>query len=169
MIVMGIDPSSRKLVAVSSRGPKSSFRIDTRKLSEDHVLGAGQAYEWMDQISGEIIDGLDDDLCVYLEAPVLGVGGPRATITQSQIGGALMAALSRRRVPVTMVNNQSWKKRVCGRGNIDKKEVAARMASIWPDLVKEANGDQDVVDAGAINLFGWHVVKLRSRLTRGRR
>jgi len=104
----------------------------------------------------------------YLEAPVLGIGGPGPTISQAQIGGAIMAAAEEYGVPLTMVNNQSWKKRVCGAGNINKEEVAKRMKDIWPDAVKLANGDQNAIDASAINLFGRKALALKVRIMKRR-
>jgi len=109
----------------------------------------------------------DNEVYVYQEAPIMGVGGPRATIVQAQVGGALMAAAVRLNAPFFLVNNQSWKKRVCGKGNIPKDQVAVRMAEVWPTLIEHAGKDQDLIDAGAVNMFGWHAIDLKARL-RGR-
>lgn len=164
--VVSIDPSSRKLAVVVTPRPRK-FTVAVKKLSENHVLGSGQAFSFVDDLLRKVLRS-DDNVVVYLERPVMGRGGAHSTIVQSQISGAVMAAASRLGVPVTMVNNQSWKKRICGRGNIDKAEVAARMATIWPELVAEAGKDQDLIDAGAINLFGWHALTLRKRIRRTR-
>lgn len=166
-LVVGIDPSSAKLAVVMTSSSKGKFVTVTRKLPKDHTKGCGQAYGFIDELLCEMEERYED-IQVFLEKPVMGVGGAQSTIFQSQIGGAVMAAASRRDVPLRMVNNQSWKKRVCGRGNITKAEVAERMVGIWPELVEHAGKDQDLIDAGAINLFGWHVLTLKKRLRRTR-
>lgn len=167
-LVVGIDPSSKKLAMVMSQSKKGSFSTNVKKLSQDHTLACGQAYEHVYELLGELMDDVDEEVHVYMEAPIMGMGGAHPTIVQSQIGGAVMAAVSRRHTPLTLVNNQSWKKRICGRGNINKAEVVERMTEVWPDLVEFAGKDQDLIDAGAVNLFGWHVLTLRKRLGRKR-
>jgi ribosomal protein L31E len=79
-----------------------------------------------------------------------------------------MAAAEEYEIPLTLVNNQSWKKRVCGAGNINKEEVAKRMKDIWPEAVKIANGDQNAIDASAINLFGRKALALRVSIMKRR-
>jgi Holliday junction resolvasome RuvABC endonuclease subunit len=163
--VIGIDPSSVKVAAVISSQAKSNFSVVTKKLGRDHTLGAGIAYTFLQ----DLIRGIDDEVLIYQEAPIMGIGGAQPTIFQAQIGGALMAASANEGVPLKLVNNQSWKKRVCGRGNINKEEVVERMTTVWPELVEYAGKDQDVIDAGAVNLYGWHVLTLRDRVRRGKR
>lgn len=166
--VLGIDPSSRKLAVCISRSRKGEFELVAKKLAANHADGSQQAYAFMEYLIHEQLQE-DKDLHVYLEKPVMGVGGPQATIVQAYISGAVMAAVRWANIPLTQVNNQSWKKRVCGRGNINKAEVGVRMLEVWPELIERADGDQDFIDAGAINLFGWHVLTLREKIKRGMR
>ncbi len=165
-MVIGIDPSSAKLAVVSSTRGREQFDYHVSKLSMDKTEAAGQAFVYMRDYFQLLLDGGWEPY-VFQEAPVMGRGGAHATVVQAQVGGAIMAAASVSKVPLRLVNNQSWKKRICGNGGINKEEVAARMRDIWPELLEHAGKDQDMIDAGAINLFGWHVLALQDRLRRG--
>jgi hypothetical protein len=133
----------------------------------NHTAGCGEAFSAVGQFLYELKQEVGE-VYAYLEAPVLGVGGPGPTISQAQIGGAIMAASVEYDVPLILVNNQSWKKRVCGAGNINKEEVTRRMKTIWPEAIKASGGDQNAVDAAAINLFGRHALALRFRIMKRR-
>jgi hypothetical protein len=90
-----------------------------------------------------------------------------------------MAACVQAGVVVKLVNNQTWKKRALGNGNINKAEVRKRIKEQWPTLYEKAPimtkgefkgfPDQDLLDAGGLNLFGWWNVDLVSRLRKRRR
>lgn len=94
---------------------------------------------------------------VYLEEPIMGVGGPGATIPQVYVQGAVMAACSEWETKVHQINNSTWKKRICGNGNIAKADIPGVMKDVWPELYLAAKDQQDLIDAGAIHLYGvWH-------------
>lgn len=166
--VVGIDPSSAKLAMVTNYLPFGEFEAFKVKLDKDHWLGCQQAHDTL-LIHLATMQSEGWDPFVVLEAPVMGVGGVWPTIVQSQIGGALMAAISKREVKHRLCSNTTWKKRILGRGNIPKPEIAGKMSEVWPELVEEAGKDQDLIDAGAINLYGWHVLGLKDKLSRGKR
>jgi Holliday junction resolvasome RuvABC endonuclease subunit len=181
-VVIGIDPNSHKLSLVWNRpGNKKAFFKNIELVKGDPVLATG--------IAGREIDDFFRAMAfdhkrtfVYMERPVMGIGGPGATIPQSFVQGAVIAACFKYNIPLRLVNNQSWKKRVLGSGGIDKPEVARRMTELWPEFVARLpkvnarqwkdgpNGlpDQDLVDAGAIHLFGKANVSLRRAISRRR-
>lgn len=82
-----------------------------------------------------------------------------------------MAACSEYRCPLVLVNNASWKKQVCGNGGFKKPQIYKAMREVWPEAFELANGDQDLVDASAIYLFGQaHVDSIRRvKITRTKR
>lgn len=179
--VGGIDPSSKKIVIVSTHKNRRR-KPDIHKIYlrhdrvEDNCL---EAFDFVVEYAMEVREQDGQSPRLYLEAPIMGVGGPGATIPQAFISGSIMSAAAQTECHITLVNNQSWKKRVLGKGNLNKDEVTEAMQKRWPEFMKlvpiEAAGtfkgkpDQDTVDAGAINLFGWHNVTLVSRLRKRRK
>lgn len=163
-IVVGIDPSSYKIAVVVTNDTDVDYELRTAHLSKTKKpLACKQAFGF---INGLIDSYEDGQMLVYLEAPVLGRGGARATIPQSIIDGAIITAFALRDVPVVMVNNSKWKKIVCLNGHADKPKIAATVLQIWPQLYKEADGDQDLLDAACINRYGVKLAKAAERVKR---
>lgn len=184
MTVGGIDPNSHKIVIVETR------RIDkVRPFVHQIELGHGD-YEVRVSAAFDFIvdfcikvherDGLYPRL--FLEAPVLGVGGAGSTIPQAYVSGAILAAAVQGGSQIALINNQTWKKRVTGNGNCNKMAVSEWVEENWPllyertEIIEDSRhpvdlrgrADQDVIDAGCINLYGWRHVKMVERLWRRR-
>ena len=178
--VLGLDPSSVKLAAVESSDPRRDvptlhvYHFEHEAIEEK----VSEAFDWLFDLLMGILERDEAPPVVYLEAPVMGVGGPGATIPQAFISGSLMAACVQAGVPVKLINNQTWKKRALGHGNIGKPEVRERMKDTWPKLYKRVPimekgdfkgfPDQDLLDAGGLNLFGWWNVGLIERIQKHR-
>lgn len=178
--VVGIDPDTYRitLVVTHAEEPKRPivvrFPLDSDR---DHTVGCGAAFQQVGYYLYSLYEDHGHYPYVYLESPVLGATrNVSGTIAQAQIGGAIIAAAIEYGCKVTLVNNQSWKKRICGSGNINKEEVANRMKDIWPELWKDARRhpvkpydyDQNALDAGAINLFGRGNLELKARIIKRR-
>lgn len=150
-IVVGIDPSSKKIaLCVSSE----VFQLDVIRLPAGMYLATGAAYREVSLFLDNLVHY--DKVSVYMEAPLVGVGGVYSTIVQAQVGGAVMAAVknSLRPTPLHMVNVGTWKKQVVGNGQSKKPEVAEWLEKNWPEAYHEAAGDQDLIDAACINRYG---------------
>lgn len=178
--VLGLDPSSLKLAAVVTSAPKRdkpTLHV-THFEFEEYERKCEEAFDWTFDLLMEIRERDDQPPAVYLEAPVMGVGGPGATIPQAYVSGAVMTACAQAGARVKLVNNQTWKKRAMGAGNLNKVQVRERMYEVWPELVAlipimekgEFKGfpDQDLIDAGGLNLFGWWNAQLVERLRKRR-
>ena len=86
----------------------------------------------------------------YIERPPMGVN-PRATIDQSMVVGAIACILHERGIPYSLVDPNTWKKGLIGRGNADKpliKEWAIANLDL-PDNLR-----QDDYDAACIQRWG---------------
>lgn len=154
--IIGIDPSSRKLASISAvLGHEQNYSIDTIGLfPKDRPRSCSVAYKWMRQLVTAQFE-VCDEVYVFIEAPVLGRGGARATIPQAQVGGSLLAgAFAAHATDIVLVNNQRAKKEVVGKGNASKDEVRAWVRMIWPAVFKEAGTDQDVCDSAMIYAWG---------------
>jgi Holliday junction resolvasome RuvABC endonuclease subunit len=176
-VCIGIDPSSLKLVAVIAPldASVSDTIVLTRPLTgSDIVHRAHQAKKWVAEVLTVAWEHGAEDVNVGVEAPVLGRGGARATITQSIVHGALVAEFADYEgVTVWQVNNQQWKKRVVGIGNASKDQIERWAKTNHPEYVRrtrrpQGKPDQDAIDALCI----WHstciTTRVRRRIARSR-
>lgn len=187
MTVGGIDPSSKKVALVESRSTnKSKAYIHSLVLPEDDVVdNALHAFNFLVEWGIGVIERDGQPPRLFIEEPVMGGAGgnmrPGPTIEQAFITGVLFAAASQIGSKITRVNNSTWKKRVLGNGNISKEKIVPLMREehTWDYLLektpiinaKQHNGkipnaspDQDIIDAGCVNLFGWNSVEVFERL-----
>lgn len=151
--VVGVDPSSKKIAIYTSWGTGHqtvTFRGHkgtTRHEVNFHFYESCRLY----------FRDLPRPFHLFIEQPVVGVGGPRSTIVQAQSGAAVtLAAVRTGAASITEVNNKTWKKAVVGNGNSSKDAVKAWLEAKHPDKYALCPDDQDLVDAVCIGLFGVH-------------
>lgn len=88
---------------------------------------------------------------VYIEEPPL--AGSRNVRTALQL--AMTAGVIASQCPsATFVPVASWKKKVVGKGNVDKSGVSEWLNLSHPDYFVQCAGDQNHVDATCIALYG---------------
>ena len=151
--IIGIDPSSKKLAFCMTKG-KYTISLHTKSLPEGVLHASGAAFE-----EAFLFFSKMPNCHVFMEAPLEG-HSVHSAIIQAQVGGAVLAAASKVHVNVELVNVGSWKKQVVGKGNAKKPEVAEWLKENWPEAYNRANGDQDLIDASAINRYGYQHVRL---------
>jgi Holliday junction resolvasome RuvABC endonuclease subunit len=166
-VVMGIDPSSKLLARVTTFDG-SNVEVEVRPLPSTKGIErrCAIAYLWLGKrvrqlkAEGHIVH-------VFIEQPVGGRGGAHATIVQSQVNGALLAAaLIAGADSVVLVNNKRWKKVIIGNGNASKPMVTTWARECWRAVYDMAPGTQDVHDAAAIHQYGEkHVLRVIKRKT----
>lgn len=98
---------------------------------------------------------------VYVEKPLVG-RGIAASLQVAQTAGAVMSHLS---VPSYFVPVQTWKKAVTGNGNAPKGLVGNTLEELHPSYSQLCGGDQDLVDATCIALYGEQQQLVVERLT----
>jgi hypothetical protein len=158
--VIGIDPSSKK-IAICHTHNSNTYHYNIYLPEGVHpASGAAfrEVFAFFKDFTGEG-EFKDDGVVVYMEAPVVGRNA-YSTIVQAQVGGAIMAAVELSGIQMFLVNVNSWKKDVIGKGNATKPEVAEWLKENWPDAYNSAGGDQDLLDASAINRYGYKRVRL---------
>lgn len=97
----------------------------------------------------------------FVEDPALGVSA-KSTIEQAMVSGVVQAMFGTRGFRHEMVNNNTWKKAVVGKGNAKKPEIAAFVEETMPEwaaLVHEVEPRskerrQDLFDAICILQYG---------------
>lgn len=157
--IIGIDPSSKKLAFCLTEGASSPV-FYKKSLPEGVLHAAGDAFE------GAFLFFLKhEDAKVFMEAPLVGRSA-YSTIIQAQVGGAVLAAASKAKLPVELVNVSSWKKQVIGNGRAQKPDIQEWLRKNWPDAYNHAQGDQDLMDAAAINRYGYQHVRLTDAIVR---
>lgn len=180
LTVGGIDPNSHKIVIVETR--KADIWKPFIHVAE---LGEGEledrisaAFDFVCEFSINVYERDGQYPRLFIEAPVMGIGGPGATIPQAFVSGGAIAGAIQGGSKIQRVNNQSWKKRVCGNGGINKLQVSQWVEERWPSLYKKApvittqaqgkdlqgRADQDILDAGCICIHGWKHVKLLEKM-----
>jgi len=154
MVIYGFDLSSRKIAVVTFDGDVDVFTAEVKKQQSraQELLQLSQALD-------EYLGGRVPGYC-YIEAPVVGRGGARPTVLQSQVDGLIqVAALRSGQLGCYSVNNKTWKKAIVGNGNASKEQSAAWLAATHPVLSDLVDGDQDLVDAACVAIYGARVVE----------
>lgn len=151
--IYGFDLSSRKIAMVALDYVQRAEVVEVAKRPsravELHRLDHDLLEVWADYTPGY----------VYIEAPVVGRGGARPTILQSQVDSIIqITSLQLGHLGVYSVNNKTWKKAVVGNGNAKKDDTAAWLAAAHPSLRRLCGDDQDLMDAAGVALYGSEVI-----------
>jgi Holliday junction resolvasome RuvABC endonuclease subunit len=161
MITIGIDPASTKLAMVAIL-PSGSYISQTAT----NLSGGKKRTPWSPAacaaagtITAQFLNVLHESwpsepIHAFIESPVVGRAGPRATMVQAFTSGAIQAQLVQGGATVELVNVSSWKRDIVGHGHASKDDVAECLRLRWPTFVRGAGGDQDLHDAAAIAIWG---------------
>ena len=148
-ILIGCDPSSRKIALVFTPARSEELQVRAFVLPQDVISALGIAYRQMRRfVRRYTVKGHRVIMCI--EEPVVGKGGAYATIKQSKVHGAIVAGAVAAGAEVSTVQNSTWKKTVTGKGNNSKVQVAQWVRKEWPTFSALAGPDQDLIDAGCI-------------------
>ena len=166
-VVVGVDPSSRKLAAVVSVvGNEGDVVTSTRALPQDKPYACHIAYEWMHLLVEEY--STHGKVHVFLESPVVGRGGPGATIPQARVNGALSAGAVAAGAEVIDVNNSHCKKVTVGNGRASKDDIRDWVEVVWPELFPKIETDQDLCDSAMLYIYGVGIITKRERIAKRR-
>jgi hypothetical protein len=102
-----------------------------------------------------------DIACLYVETPVLGVGGALTTVKQARIQGAIVASVPPS-VTVGEIHPGSWKKGIGLSGNASKAAVMQKVLDMGfrasrPKVLGQGPEDTDVQDAYDAFGIAWTV------------
>lgn len=158
-LVIGVDPAASKAAFVALYGNEFVMR-SAQRLGKSGGQACFKATHAIESFVLALPWNVDHKFA-YIEAPVVGRGGVRTTMVQCFTSGAIQGALHGLGFTTEIANVSSWKKRVVGKGNATKEQVAEHLRLRWPALYSAANGDQDLVDASCIAIFGSELAKSR--------
>ena len=152
---LGIDPASTRIALVAYHDADEPIFAENKKLGKSGAPACSAARQetlaFVEKCR-ERWPGLA--IVAAVESPVVGRGGPRATIVQAFASGAIQGALFDVGVEVSLANVSSWKKRVVGNGRASKEDIANFVGLRWPTFFSQAEGSQDLADAICIARYG---------------
>lgn len=154
-VSLGIDPASSKIAFVAVVGDEEYKTAYYKRLGTSGGHACSSAWHTTNLFLAVVHmtwPGLP--IYAYVESPVVGRAGVRSTMVQAFTSGAVQAALYDAGCDPQGANVSSWKKAVIGKGNATKDDVADWLQLRRPDLFRAAGGNQDVVDAACIALYG---------------
>lgn len=153
MIICGIDLGSRKTaVARLSQAPDGEASLSAVTLLVHPAHRGMELYALANYTAAACVNA---DM-VYIEEPLVG-RGVKASMALSQVAGTLMAKLAGEQIPCDLVNVKTWKSKVVGNGNADKKAIEMWLKENHPKYAAHC-GDQDQFDAACIALFGRQIL-----------
>jgi len=140
----GVDLGVRSVYAAHLDGLTLQLYSFVLKRGLGRALELSQISEWIDKT-------ISTEEPVYIEEPPLaGSRNIRTALQLSMTAGVIASRLPQAEfVPVA-----SWKKKVVGRGNMDKTGVSQWLNLLHPDYFVLCAGDQNHIDATCIALFG---------------
>lgn len=160
-LIVGADISSRSIALVARHPLTPTAMVVKYEVSDGKrpfsSFNCGEAlgcmYEFVDQVSVMAVPG--SPRLAYIEAPVVaGARNIQSTVKQAYINGVVQAAFVQAGFTVEMVPISTWKMVVVGNGSASKEQVARRIRGRWAPVHRSAAGDQDLLDAAAICLYG---------------
>lgn len=157
LVFIGIDPASTKVAFMALYGDAYMVEVHQRLGKSG---GQSCANAW--HVTKQFVEAVrvafpDTKIVATIESAVVGRGGVRTTMVQCYTAGAIMGALHDEGIVTQIANVSSWKKRVVGRGNATKEDVSKWLRLRWPDFFSATRGNQDLVDATCIALYGQQV------------
>lgn len=159
-LVLGIDPSAKKIAVVGFQPETGTYRVESRNLypkgaTKQTPESLGNAAVFMRDFLAEAqVMASDGQRFAYVEEPLVGRGGASATIKQAYVGGIIRACLVEAGFKVYSVHPSTWR---AGLGITSKGTAAIKTATrqrLDPKLRGLVGNDGDLVDAGAIALYG---------------
>lgn len=157
-VILGIDPAATKVSFVAITDI-DFFVQHHKRLGKSGGEACNSAWHLTNSLLFDINQMWPGaTIHAFIESPVVGRGGVRSTMVQCFTSGAIQAALHNAGLDSQGANVSSWKKVVTGRGNSTKPEVAKHLRLRWPALHRAAGGNQDIVDAACIALYGQSIL-----------
>jgi Holliday junction resolvasome RuvABC endonuclease subunit len=99
----------------------------------------------------------------FIEEPLVG-RGVKASMEISQTAGAIMASLAAIGTHIELINVQTWKMQIVGKGNAGKGDIRLYLDENHPKYAASCES-QDEYDAACIGLFGVETIRRARAIT----
>lgn len=155
--VIGIDPSSKAIAWC--RIDEDDITVGKIKLGKTADKFAPWKLRIAERELRRVFPNANRTCHLFLEAPIVGGGSATparvaSTLPQAYVSGVIQAHFARQGATVDLVHLATWKAQVIGNGGASKAEVARVIRLRWPGIAEQAGGDQDILDASGIALYG---------------
>lgn len=175
-LILGCDPSARKVAFVAYETITATFSIHTIRLYAKGETRQSNASLWrcLDSVrdyAAGLVPAAVGQPFAFVEEPLVGGRGGNAssTIKQSYVGGVVRACLVDAGFTVYDVHPSSWRKALGITGTRTAALKAATNQVVrdrLPKIHHEVASDADLVDAAAIVLYGTEQVRQGAALAR---
>lgn len=166
-VVFGVDPRSASLALVVTVDDLDPLLLKRPLPSANKDIGklCSTAEQW---VYRKVREYSGARVHVYIENPFISPKTIRAVLPLARLNGALHAGAHRGKArTVEGVDIQRWKSQIVGNGAASKPQVKQWCRECWPEVYDQADGDQDLLDAAAINRYGSKMIQLQRRLRKG--
>jgi hypothetical protein len=144
MRVHGIDLGMRSLYVFGTEGP---YTVEVPKTTRHDELKT---------MAIKVSHRFDIGDVIFYEDPIAaGSRNLQTLIGLSQTSGMLLTAASGHCYKVAVA---TWKKETVGKGNAKKEEVAAWLELNEPEMFALCGGNQNLIDAACIKIYGNKVI-----------
>jgi Holliday junction resolvasome RuvABC endonuclease subunit len=147
-VIVGIDANSRGFAAVWDGGHRDVIVGD---------VASSETTMWASKCLARLLKRINvsEGDHVYMEASlVAGARNLQSTIKQAYLNGALQGVICATGATCHLVPPTTWKKVATGSGRATKEDVAATISTLRPDFFEQVAGNQDLLDAAAIHIYG---------------
>lgn len=162
-LILGIDPSAKKIAVVGIQPETMTYRVEATNLypkgeTSQSPASLHNAAIFMRDFLGEAqVMASDGQRFAYVEQPLVGRGGASATIKQAYVGGVIRACLVEAGFKVYDAHPSTWRAALgikIGKGTSTAQAKAAIKQRLDPKLAGLVGSDSDLADAGGIALYG---------------
>ena len=152
MIVVGVDPGKNRFASFFDHHEKLYTQVYKSEWGDDHGHNHHLVRSALEQ---PFFFNNKEEVVFFIEAPIVGMSRNYQTALSIAMTVGAMAAT---RYKTYIVPPAKWKKEMVGNGRATKPEVADWLASVKPGYLSACAGDQDLIDAAVISLYGKKVI-----------
>jgi hypothetical protein len=151
-VIAGIDIGVRSFALVGWAGPED----EPLQYFHDRDKGRSRSEELLDLVNTLNDLVCEGDVLFVEEPPMAGARNIRTFAALNQVVGAILSANTAQKYLVPV---DSWKKATVGKGGVGKDVVGEWLRVHHPGIWAECAGNQNLMDAACLALYGHGLVR----------
>jgi hypothetical protein len=149
-MIYGIDYGCRRVAVSGPDLARAALILPDPKTGTHRLTGPHEVF----LVGGFIAATVPQDAAIYIEQPVARHGARVNTGTAIRLSMTVGAVFARHAGPGYVVDQATWKAALLGNGHASKDEIATWLWSESPGDAEACDGDQDLIDATCIRIYG---------------